>query len=212
MAAQDGERPSAEVTALLTRHGLEQFEPQLRALGATSALHLLQLDRTDLDGLEPPPSVPHRRAFAALLSTGGGGAGGGGGQQAAGPLAEAVLLDALRIEDALRTSEAGQQQFEQAERCDHQDWLHAAGAMQHAALIQAGARPTRENLAALRDAALRHPELARYVRYNRCREGALRVGSAAPDVALLTLAGGPTTLLHGVPDGRPLLVAAGSMS
>ena len=37
-------------------------------------------------------------------------------------------------------------------------------------------------------------QIAHYVRHNRCFEGCLRVGDTAPDVALTTLAGDPTTL------------------
>ena len=40
--------PSAAVLSLLRRHGLHAHEPQLRALGATTPLHLLQLVLEDL--------------------------------------------------------------------------------------------------------------------------------------------------------------------
>ena len=46
--------PSAAVLSLLRRHGLHAHEPQLRALGATTPLHLLQLVLEDLDELDPP--------------------------------------------------------------------------------------------------------------------------------------------------------------
>ena len=129
---------------------------------------------------------------------------------------EQELVEALKIENTLRTSAAGQAQFAAAERNPSGDWLDAAETMQQGALRQAGLLPTPSNLALLRDAALRHPELALYVRYNRCRRGELAVGKPAPDVPLVTLEGKVLRLEEVVgaaaAAGLPLVLVAGSYS
>lgn len=64
-------------------------------------------------------------------------------------------------------------------------------------------------------------ELVHYVRYNRCFEGSLCVGDAAPDVELSTLAGKPTTLwteldlhrssdLDGLEKAKPVVIVGAS--
>jgi hypothetical protein len=206
-------QPSAAVLSLLQRHGLHAHEPQLRALGATTPLHLFQLMPEDLEELDSPPLTEgDRRAFAALLAAGDGD--GAAGEDAA-PPTEEQLREALRLEDALRTSHDGQRRFSHAETRDDADWLFVAAEMQETALVQAGLRPTSENLDRLRDAALRNPELARYVRHNRCRQGELRVGDRAPNIALVDLAGCASSLLPELAPAqprRPLVVLAGSYS
>ena len=205
--------PSAAVLSLLRRHGLHAHEPQLRALGATTPLHLFQLVLEDLDELDPPLAEGDRRAFAALLAAGDGA--GAAGEGATPPPTEEQLREALRLEDALRTSHDGQRRFSDAETRDDADWLFVAAEMQETALVQAGLRPTSENLDRLRDAALRNPELARYVRFNRCRQGELRVGDCAPNIALVDLGGCASSLLPELslsPPRRPLVILAGSYS
>jgi hypothetical protein len=70
----------------------------------------------------------------------------------------------------------------------------------------------------LRRAALRHPEIAFWVKYNRARSGKLHVGYVAPDVPLLYAVGGrKTTLLAttksaGAAAAKPVVVIAGSLS
>lgn len=205
--------PSAAVLALLQRHGLQAHEPQLRALGATTPLHLFQLVPEDLDELDSPPlSEGDRRAFIVLLAAGNGD--GAGGEDTS-PPTEEQLREALRQEDALRISQEGQRQFSAAETRDDADWLFVAAQMQETALMKAGLRPTSENLDRLRDAALRNPNLARYVRYNRCREGELRAGDCAPNVALLDLDGCASSLLPELTPNQPqrsLVILAGSYS
>ena len=204
--------PSAAVLSLLRRHGLHAHEPQLRALGATTPLHLFQLVLEDLDELDPPLAEGDRRAFAALLAAGDG-PGAARGQST--PPTEEQLCEALRLEDALRTSHDGQRRFSDAETRDDADWLFVAAEMQETALVQAGLRPTSENLDRLRDAALRNPELARYVRFNRCRQGELRVGDYAPNIALVDLGGCASSLLPELglsQPRRPLVILAGSYS
>ena len=48
--------------------------------------------------------------------------------------------------------------------------------------------------------------------YDQRREGSLRVGDAAPDVALTTLEGGATTLMSRCRDGKPLVIVFGSFT
>jgi hypothetical protein len=70
----------------------------------------------------------------------------------------------------------------------------------------------------LRRAALRHPEVAFWVKYNRARSGKLRVGDVAPDVLLLhAVDGRETTLLASTKSAsavslKPVVVVAGSLS
>ena len=206
-----GDMSSSAVRPLLQRFGLLEHERQLRALGATTPLHLFQLTTEDLAALtDPPVSGPQRRAFEALLAQGQG----EGGAEAAGveEPSEAQLEEALRIEDGLRTGAEGQRRFHEAEQQDDIDWLHVAAELQQTALIQAGVRPTTLNLGRLRDAALRNPALARYVRHNRCRFGELQLGDRTPDIPLLSLDGTRTPLLPPPTPGRPLAILAGSYS
>lgn len=207
---------AAAVHTLLRRYGLLEHEPQLRELGATSPLHLFGLTSEDFVELDSPPLTDGcERAFAALLAAAGkhreeeGVVYAGGG---AAPTEER-LREALRAEDALRTSPEGQRQFREAETRDDADWLYVAAEMQQTALLRTGLRPTSENLDLLRDAALRNPELARYVRHNRCRQGQLRLGDAAPNVAVLDLTGAATRLLPTFEQSRrPVVILAGSYS
>ena len=148
----------------------------------------------------------------ALLAAGDGEGAAGGGSA---PPTEEQLREALRQEDALRTSHEGQRQFSHAETRDDADWLFVAGQMQEVALLKAGLRPTSENLDRLRDAALRNPDLARYVRYNRCRKGELQEGDCAPNVKLLDLGGCASNLLPELTLNQPrrsLVILAGSYS
>ena len=68
----------------------------------------------------------------------------------------------------------------------------------------------------LRDAALRHPEIALYVRHNRCRRGELAIGHQPPDVPLVALDGKQLQLGEVVESAAaaalPLVLIAGSYS
>ena len=198
------------VRALLRRYGLLEHEARLREMGATSVLHLLQLTIADLADELPGLTEPQRVAFGMLLAAG------GSEQDATQPSEDPTdvqLLQALRAEDTLRTSADAQRRFRQVEDRDDKDWLAVAADLQETALLQAGVRPTARNLDRLRDAALHNPHIARYVRYNRCRAGELRVGERAPDIALLDLAGGNARLLPAAAvTSQPLVIVAGSYS
>lgn len=124
---------------------------------------------------------------------------------------EEILIEALILEDRLRTSAEGQTLFRLAEEQHDTDWLDVAEQMQAHVLAAVGLAPSERNLALLRDAALRNPQYARYVRLNRLRRGTLSVGSDAIDVPLVRCADlARTSLLAGTADGRPLVVFAGS--
>ena len=91
--------------------------------------------------------------------------------------------------------------------------------MQRRLLRARGVSPLHEAAAlrALRAATYTFPELAvipLYRRFQRARPGALAVGDAAPDVALLALDGARTSLLAALASAapRPVLLCAGSVS
>ena len=74
----------------------------------------------------------------------------------------------------------------------------------------ASAREMNKALRELRAAALRHPEIALYVKYNRSREGTLKEGDACPHIVMHALDGEPQILAANSRPGRPLVVIAGS--
>ena len=120
----------------------------------------------------------------------------------------------LHREDHLRRSEEYQQKFEEAERTARSDWMEVAQCIQERVCGEFGFRGTQlpTTLAQMRSAALRHPEIAHYVRFNRCRRGGLRVGDACPDVTVHGLDGSIVKLREQERDGRPLCIIAGSYS
>jgi hypothetical protein len=123
----------------------------------------------------------------------------------------------LRREDALRRAPETQRAMEEAEMSAESDWIEVARAAQRRVARESLAPGSSEaavdaRVAALRGAALRHPEVAHWVRHNRARRGDLRAGDAAPDVALWRLDGAKTSLLADRDDSRPLVVVAGSIS
>jgi len=71
----------------------------------------------------------------------------------------------------------------------------------------------------LREAGLRFPEIAFWVKYNRARQGALRAGDIAPDVPLCRAQDGRETTLLALQTmsvlgevSKPCVVIAGSLS
>lgn len=89
----------------------------------------------------------------------------------------------------MRTSAEGLERFRVAEMQQNHDWMEEAALMQSEALDAVGIAPTHRNLCLLRSTALRHPEIALYVRHNRNRDGNLAVGAVAPPMTLCTLEG-----------------------
>lgn len=91
--------------------------------------------------------------------------------------------------------------------------MEEASLMQHEALQEVGLTPSPHNLALLRATALKHPELALYVRNNVSREGHLQSNDVAPEVHLRTIENKsfqwpPKDMKAGV----PLVVISGSTS
>ena len=83
--------------------------------------------------------------------------------------------------------------------------------MQLRALREVGIAPNQRNLALLRSTALEHPELALYVRNNKCRQGSLAVGDRSPVLQLHELDGTPRRFPVEA-TARPQVVFAGSVS
>jgi len=111
----------------------------------------------------------------------------------------------------MRRSSEGQAAFARAEEREDEDWMEEASRMQLRALREVGIAPTQRNLALLRSTALEHPELALYVRNNKCRQGALAVGDRAPVLQLHELDGTPRRF-PAEATARPQVVFAGSVS
>ena len=124
-----------------------------------------------------------------------------------------LLLVALEVENRMRLSPEGQAAFAAAEEKDDEDWMEVASRMQFAALREVGLAPTAKNVALLRAKALEHPEIALYVRYNRCRQGELHVGDSAPrGIVLYDLEGGTTAFPVPAPAQKVQVYFAGSVS
>ena len=123
----------------------------------------------------------------------------------------------LRQEDAARRAPETQRLMEESERRGTSDWIEVATAVQRRVAresLPAGASEgdVDARVTAMRYAAQRHPEICHWVRHNRARRGDLRVGDAAPDVALWRLDGSKTSLLADRDPSKPLVVVAGSVS
>jgi hypothetical protein len=122
----------------------------------------------------------------------------------------------LRRENELRLYDEGvQERFRIAESTSSSDWMEVADQIQRQVLREFGIQPHHmvEGLRQLRSAALRHPELAIYVRFNRCERGSLREGDPCPNIVLYDLEGRRQKLLVGGGGGnRKLAILAGSYS
>jgi len=90
--------------------------------------------------------------------------------------------------------------------------MEEATLMQKEALREVGISPNHRNLRSLRSTALRHPELALYVKNNTCRDGELcQVDAPAPRLTLLSLDNSPVQWPPAdLPEGVALVVVAGS--
>lgn len=136
------------------------------------------------------------------------------------------MVKMLTRENELRLSEDVQQKMEKAESSGHSEWMDVATEVQRQVLCEFGVskQNLHAGLMALRSAALRHPEIALYVKYNRARQGELRVGCPAPDVKVVPVRESDgsdlmssakiesSSLLQYERQGRPLVVVAGSYS
>ena len=121
----------------------------------------------------------------------------------------------LKRENELRLSQAVQKRFEEAERSESKtDWIEVATQVQLEVLKEFNVAESALH-AVYRCAANKHG-LSLYVKYNRAREGSLKVGAPAPDVSLVSLKNDGTTCVQSLLDiqevDRPLIIVAGSIS
>lgn len=119
----------------------------------------------------------------------------------------------LERENELRVSEEVQLRFEEAERSGSTtDWIEVATEVQKEVLREFNV--AQEALHAYRCAANKH-QVSLYVKYNRARQGDLKVGSQAPDVPVGSIENGGSSLqslLGAQHMDRPLVIIAGSLS
>ena len=143
---------------------------------------------------------------------------------------EQALISMLRREDELRRSSEYQKKMETAEESANTEWMDVVANIQDRVVAEANDTEKPEpiyTVEELREAASRHPNIAHWVKFNRARQGDLKEGDAAPDVAMRNLDESETTLLEGPRkkakvesnDGgggksksKPTVVAAGSLS
>ena len=147
---------------------------------------------------------------------------------------EEVLVDLLRREAALRKSKKVKEDMEKAEASAESEWMDVIDQLQQSIvddylMTQSNqscdgtvVRPT-ISVIELRLAALRHPGVAFWVKYNRARQSDLRIGEKGPNVPLRrAMDGTKTSLLEANPvpvataapqsREKPIVVFAGSLS
>ena len=113
----------------------------------------------------------------------------------------------------------------QAEESVESEWMNVVDDVQHRIIREyrqecdsSDATLSSITVHDLRQAALRHPEIAFWVKYNRARRGDLEVGDVAPDVALCRAVDGSSTSLLAMPltggnsASKRTVVVAGSYS
>ena len=131
----------------------------------------------------------------------------------------------LRREVELRKSEETQEAMQQAEESVESEWMNVVEDVQHRIIREyrqecdsSDATLPSITVHDLRQAALRHPEIAFWVKYNRARRGDLKVGDVAPDVPLCRAVDGESTSLLAMPltgessAAKRIVVVAGSYS
>ncbi len=135
----------------------------------------------------------------------------------------------LRRENDLRRAPETQAAMERAEGSARSEWMDVVEDIQKQVVQEVQDRSSNHKITIqdLRSAAMRYPDIAHWVKYNRARRGNLKVGDAAPDVPLrCATTCGPTTLLTnkvkldsdsrdlkgGQKKDKPMVVFAGSLS
>ena len=93
----------------------------------------------------------------------------------------------MKIENDIRLSKKGQLRFHEAEKSIDTDWMNVASEIQKEALRLAEIEVTGENLSILRNTALKNPDLALYVKNNKCRQTHLKVNDECPNFELYNL-------------------------
>lgn len=130
-----------------------------------------------------------------------------------------ILRKMLIRENELRLCEETQKEYFRIESQPQMpgDWLDYTAKLQEQVIEEFGFKDNPTAIWQLRCACTDHPDLtehALYVKYNRAREGDLRVGDNAPDSRLVSIVDQSShQLLEFVPkDTRPLLICAASWS
>lgn len=120
-------------------------------------------------------------------------------------------MSLLKREADLRTDPNMLQAMEKAEESGATEWMDVVARIQHQVIQEHN-----DNAITVRDlrvAALRHPEICFWVRFNRARLGHLVVGQQAPDVCLLRAHDEEhTTLLNSRSKANRTVVIAGSLT
>ncbi|CAB9505892.1 expressed unknown protein [Seminavis robusta] len=132
------------------------------------------------------------------------------------PAMEEILVQLLQRERDLRVSPASQKEMELAEKWAHSEWMDVATKIQHQVVRQhnnsAVGGSKKVTVHELRLAALRHPEIAFWVKYNRARQGTLRVGDVAPNISLRRAHDNSATTLFDAGNHQRTVIVAGSWS
>jgi hypothetical protein len=113
-----------------------------------------------------------------------------------------------------RRSARIQREMEQAESSIDLHWMDVIDRLQHRVVDEyaiSEGHSVHITVDDLRLAALRHPEIAFWVKHNRARQGTLRVGDVSPNVSVLRAADGHSTMLL-TNETKPVVVIAGSWS
>ena len=107
---------------------------------------------------------------------------------------EEDLVALLQREDAMRRSDEYQSKMLAAEQSVNSEWMDVATEIQTIVVsdyLQGQVPPVvptpkkiKSALRELRAAALRHPEIAHYVKFNRVRDCPAVVGDVAPDIQM----------------------------
>ena len=108
--------------------------------------------------------------------------------------------------------------MEKAEESVDTEWMDVVATVQDQVVAEFRQDHADEDITIhkLRLAALRHPEIAYWVKYNRARQGYLRVGDTAPDTRVLCAVSGQETSLLSANTATAIparvVVIAGSLS
>jgi hypothetical protein len=138
-----------------------------------------------------------------------------------------VLVSLLLREAKMRRSQEIQEAMERAEESVDTEWMDVIDTLQRRIVLEFHASSGECSsvsticVSNLRKAAIRYPDIAFWVKYNRAREGMLRAGVVAPDLHLLCAVNGEATTLlarrkkvdetdRSPP--KPTVVVAGSLS
>jgi hypothetical protein len=109
-------------------------------------------------------------------------------------------VELVRRESELRKDPKTLAEMENAEASVANEWMDVVERLQHQIIeeyrnSEGQSRIGSVTVTDLRAAALRHPDIAFWVKYNRARRGSLKVGDRAPDVPLRRATDGQETTL-----------------